>query len=429
MGLADRLGALMRRKGAPDDEEDEESSEIEIEDDAEPDGDDSPTGGEPAPGRLAWIRPVAIAAAAVAVVSVLSLAVWLLPGVDQRAGIPRVVMDVPAPAKVENLVAQEPARTTSAPAALTPAAPGSAPPERPAGPETAVASTLVSPASVVAFAQLPPKPPAKPLSEVPDPALVEQGPQGPLPRIDGKGRQPWRVYAAQAAAPQGWPRVGILIEGLGMSRIETEAAIDRLPAAVSLAFSPYAADLAAWTARARQNGHETFLGLPLEPDRFPVRDPGPLALMTAVAATENVKRLEAVLSRAPGYVGLTSYMGERFLAAGQQVRPLFQSLKARGLAFIDATPGSAAVVDKAGQEVRLPLARVRLRLDDTPSRVAVDLRLSELEAAARRDGKALGIAQPYPATMERIAHWMRGLEAKGIALVPATALLEEAKGP
>jgi polysaccharide deacetylase 2 family uncharacterized protein YibQ len=38
----------------------------------------------------------------------------------------------------------------------------------------------------------------------------------------------------------------------------------------------------------------------------------------------------------------------------------------------------------------------------------------------------LGIARPYPVTIERLAQWAKSLEEKGIDLAPVSALIGDA---
>ena len=66
-------------------------------------------------------------------------------------------------------------------------------------------------------------------------------------------------------------------------------------------------------------------------------------------------------------------------------------------------------------------------VDEPPQRAAIDARLAALEQQARDGKPAVGLAGPLrPVTVDRIAAWARGLDGRGIALVPVTALLPRA---
>ncbi|MBL8643287.1 MAG: divergent polysaccharide deacetylase family protein, partial [Rhodospirillaceae bacterium] len=98
-----------------------------------------------------------------------------------------------------------------------------------------------------------------------------------------------------AAAPDSKVKLAIVVEGLGLNRTATEAALAKLPPVVTLAFSPYARDLKRLMERAKAKGHEVLIEVPMESKNFPAEDPGPLGLMTGLEAKDNQERLDTIL--------------------------------------------------------------------------------------------------------------------------------------
>lgn len=290
------------------------------------------------------------------------------------------------------------------------------------GPEAGV---MIAATTDAAFRTLTAPPPVRPLSPVPDAALVEEGPNGPLPVIGGKGEMPWRVYAAPAVAAAGKGLVAVVVTGLGLSAAVTKAAIGMLPAAVTLAFDPYARNLDKWAARARGKGHELFIVLPMEPNDFPASDPGPYGLLTANKPKENLRRLTVVLSRMPGYVGVITGMGGRFTPVDASVRPIVKELKMRGLMIIDASAAAKSVVAKIAAELKVPRAVADLIVADNLSRKKTGLELVSAEDVIRGKSVALVVVPPTPAALESLSVWAAGLAAKKLALVPASALADK----
>ncbi|MGY4599501.1 polysaccharide deacetylase 2 family uncharacterized protein YibQ [Bradyrhizobium sp. GM22.5] len=150
-----------------------------------------------------------------------------------------------------------------------------------------------------------------------DPKLLEKSRYGMIPAVSGD-LKPFNVYAADAdrAKAAKMPVVAILIGGLGVGAAKTSDAIMRLPAAVTLAFTPYGSDPGKLAERARAQRHEIFLQIPMEPYDFPDNDPGPQTLLTSLSADQNMDRLYWHLSRMQGYAGLTNFMGARFIVNG-----------------------------------------------------------------------------------------------------------------
>jgi polysaccharide deacetylase 2 family uncharacterized protein YibQ len=287
--------------------------------------------------------------------------------------------------------------------------------------ETRVVETMLVPPKLPRAQAGPALPPA------PDPKLVQASAVGPLPIIGADGRAPWKVYARPFDPGDTRPRIAIVVAGLGLSSAATDAAIQGLPGPVTLAFAPYADDLGSWVATARAAGHEVLINVPMEPLDYPRNDPGPVTLLTSLDAKANVERLEWVLGRAAGYVGVADLMGSRFTASRRNLRPVLQSLAERGLMFLDSRSAPDSVVPEIAQEVGVPWAQSTQSLDEVVARAAIDARLADLERRARDQGRAIGIGAPYPATLERIAQWAMEADKKGFLLVPVSALANEKK--
>lgn len=242
-----------------------------------------------------------------------------------------------------------------------------------------------------------------------------------LPRIAADGRIPMRVYAAPFDRNARLPRVGLLLAGIGLNGAESEAAIHTLPGAVSLAVSPYGADLARLLGLARAAGHEFLISIPMEPMGYPLNDPGPRALLVSAPAEDNLRKLHWALSRIDGYAGATAVIGtmrgERLAAMADQMDAILSDLGGRGLLYVDPREGHGPVSKTWGRHVELTI-------DDPPVRESIDARLAALEQLARDNRSALGLVlRPTPVTLARVAAWANGLADRGVALAPVSALV------
>lgn len=306
------------------------------------------------------------------------------------------------------------------------------------------------PAATVAVAPLPPPPvpepkaaaPAAPLPTdaaplplpgvpaaavtlvpAPVPGLVEDSRNGPLPRIAQDGRKPWQVYARPFPATDKRPRIAIVMSDLGLSGVTTGNALAKLPPGITLAFLPYAERLDDWVERARTKGHEVMLSVPMEPLNYPRDDPGPNALLTMLGPDRNVERLEWSLGKAVGYVGITSTTGSKFTANPAAMQPVIDVLKARGLLLVDSRVNPKSVAGPLANLAGVPRALGDRVIDRDLSRGAIDDQLRELEELAKTNGAAVGFASPYPTTIERLNLWLTSLADRGIALAPASAVV------
>lgn len=262
----------------------------------------------------------------------------------------------------------------------------------------------------------------------PDPALIEQGRDGPLPRIGEDGRRPWKVYARpfDGGIHRG-PLVALVVTDLGLDRTSTMCAIEKSPPAVTLAFSPYGSNLDELARGARESGHETLVAVPMEAAE-PTMDPGPQALTTWNSAAENEVRLRWVLSRARGYVGVITDMGSRFTADAGSLRPVMREVRDRGLLFVDADnadPGSGrnSVAPMLAGNLDAPIGTADLIVDGEVSRAGIATHLKELAALARARGTAIGIGHAHCLTIDVFAAWVGELRDRGVTLAPVSAVV------
>lgn len=257
---------------------------------------------------------------------------------------------------------------------------------------------------------------------VADPALIEATAVGPLPRIAADGRTAMVAYARAfdpGATPR--PRIVLVLTGLGTSAAETQRALEKLPPTVTLAFSPYASNLQTWVDNARGKGHEVLIEVPMEPLDFPDSDPGPRTLMSSAPNEENEQRLIWTLTRFTGYAGAVNAQGGKFLSEAHALEPVIRFLARRGILWVDVSNSETSVTAGTAQQQKAAAVAGAMRIDAIQTPEAIEEKLLDLEARARRDGVAVGLAFPYPVSIERIAEWARGVTAKGFVIAPASA--------
>jgi hypothetical protein len=261
---------------------------------------------------------------------------------------------------------------------------------------------------------------------VADPALIEEAATGPLPRIADDGRKPMDAYAPPLPAAKG-PRIAIVIGGLGVSAKATAAALDQLPAGVTLAFPPYLPDVQHWVSEARARGHEVLMQVPMEPYDYPDSDPGSRTLRAGAGEAANVERLTWALTRFTGYAGVTNLLGGRLLADRNALEPVMDYVSRRGLMFFDSTSGSQSAAPDIAAQLKAPFVGSTATIDAIQSPADIDRRLSQLEDAARASGCAAGSGFVYPVTIAHIRDWADGLSGRGFVLVPASAIVSQGK--
>ncbi len=261
---------------------------------------------------------------------------------------------------------------------------------------------------------------------VPDPALVEQTADGPLPKISRDGRKPWQVYARPVpSGTQSDRRIALVVSGMGISESATAHAIKVLPPEVTLSFAPYGAGLQEWIARARAAGHEVLLELPMEPFGYPQNDPGPHTLLTGGNTDENISRLEWLMSRFTGYTGVMNYQGARFTTSASALTPVMGALGARGLLYVDNGASARSLAPELAEKAGMPAVQATRIVDPVQNPEVIATSLDTLEDVAREKGSAVGVASGFPVTVDALVQWAASLKDEGYVLVPVTAIAKD----
>jgi polysaccharide deacetylase 2 family uncharacterized protein YibQ len=263
-----------------------------------------------------------------------------------------------------------------------------------------------------------------------DPRLTETSRHGPLPKVGQDGSRVSEIYARPVkviAGKPNAPRIAIVVGGLGIGGTATADALSKLPGPVTFALAPYGGNLEQIAARARGDGHELLLQVPMEPFDYPDNDPGPQTLLTSLDAGQNIDRLQWLMARFQGYVGIANAMGARFTASEPSLAPVLREAAQRGLLYLDDGSSQRSVAGQIAGAHNLPFAKTDLVIDAVPTPAEVDRALGRLETMARERGVAVGVASALPVSIERIAKWAKAAEGRGVLLVPISAVSNKAK--
>jgi len=341
----------------------------------------------------------------------------------EPAPAPAAAPEPPPPAPAPD---PAPAPQAAAPAApVTPPAPPPAP--SPAAPRP-IAPAPVQPAAPAPAATPAPAPAPTPVPQQQAARPAAPPSLAPLPPRDVEAPT-WVRFARPFDPEEKRPRIAIVLTDLGKSQAASNAAIQNLGGAITLAFSPYADNLTQWVALARAAGHEVLLNVPMEPADFPATDPGPQTLLTTLSARQNLERLDGLLGRAQGYVGIATAAGSRFTTSADAMRPVVDRMFQRGLLLLDSRTAQNSLAARVADDVGVPRVYADRIIDTEASRPAIDRALNDLERIARQNGVAVGIGQPFPVTFERLINWLALVENRGFVLAPVSAVVNRQPAP
>jgi polysaccharide deacetylase 2 family uncharacterized protein YibQ len=90
--------------------------------------------------------------------------------------------------------------------------------------------------------------------------------------------------------------------------------------------------------------------------------------------------------------------------------------------FLDDGTVTQSVAPSLAAAAGLPAVRADVVLDANGRPDAIEAALARLETTARAKGFAIGYAAGLPGSIEAVARFAQGLEKRGVALVPLSAL-------
>jgi polysaccharide deacetylase 2 family uncharacterized protein YibQ len=241
-----------------------------------------------------------------------------------------------------------------------------------------------------------------------------------LAREPGQRGTPTWLRNAVPSVADPRPAIAVVIDDLGLNRRGT-AALNRLRGPLTLAFLPYATDLDEQTQAARAAGHELLVHVPMEPRS---QDwPGPNALTSQLGPAELVSRLRSHLRSFGGFVGVNNHMGSLLTTDPERMAILMAELRQRGLLFLDSRTTPESVAAREAQRSHVPFAERDVFIDNDLELRSVLRALAHAENIARRQGHAVAMGHPHDVTIEALKRWLPILDARGVALVPISAIV------
>jgi len=218
------------------------------------------------------------------------------------------------------------------------------------------------------------------------------------------------------------PRIAIIVDDLGYDRGMARALAEvNLPLCFSvLPMAPRTGDV----ARVAKTRHrELMLHIPMEPKGYPELNPGPGALLNGMDDGEIRNLLSRHLKEVPGAEGANNHMGSSFTEHAAQTAVVLEELGKKGLFFVDSKTSGHSVAYRLAREMGVRTAQRNVFLDNEPSEEAIARQLDRLVSIARHRGAAVGIAHPFPGTLDALRHEADRLK-EFVETVPVSEITE-----
>jgi len=227
--------------------------------------------------------------------------------------------------------------------------------------------------------------------------------------------------AVSASHASGNAMLAIIVDDLGNDRSAADAVI-ALPFQLTVSVLPHLPFSAEIAEEAHRRGDQVLLHLPMQAESAGIQSE-----QTELRVGMNTEQVRAALARmldtVPHVVGVNNHEGSRATSDPALMAALMPELRDRNLFFVDSRTAASTVAYDTAQRSGVAAASRKVFLDDAQTRVAI---LDQLKLAARdatRDGSAIAIGHPHPATIAALAEVVPSLEAQGIRFVFASDLV------
>jgi len=216
--------------------------------------------------------------------------------------------------------------------------------------------------------------------------------------------------------------LAVIIDDLGYDRAAAEAVLAlRFPLTVAvLPNHPLSTGIA---EQAHRRGDQVMLHLPMEAESGRGEKGAPVEsveLRPGMDAGEVDAIVTKMLATVPHAAGVNNHQGSRATADPALMDAVMRALAPRHLFFIDSRTTAATVAYDTAERDGVRAAWRKVFLDDVATRPAVLKQLRLAVHDAQKQGWAIAIGHPHPATIAALAESLPHLEAQGILLVLAS---------
>jgi uncharacterized protein len=217
------------------------------------------------------------------------------------------------------------------------------------------------------------------------------------------------------------PRLAIILDDLGYDRSAADALL-ALPFPLTVSVIPHLPLSSEVAEDAFRRGDQVLLHLPMQSESSGVKQED-IELRVGMNSRQVQLTLAGMLETVPHAVGVNNHEGSLATADPALMRELMPALRQRGLFFIDSRTTAATVAYISAERAGVPAASRKVFLDDTPTEQAVRAQLALAARDAARDGSAIAIGHPHPATIAALSQMVPQLQSRGIRVVFASSLV------
>lgn len=215
--------------------------------------------------------------------------------------------------------------------------------------------------------------------------------------------------------------LAIILDDLGYDKPAADAVL-ALPFPVTVSVIPHLPLSSEVAEGAFRRGDEVLLHLPMQSESADVKHED-VELRIGMNSQQVESALAGMLETVPHATGVNNHQGSLATSDITLMQELMPALRQRQLFFIDSRTAASTVAYETAEKAGVRAASRKVFLDDNPTKDAVRAQLDLAVRDALRNGSAIAIGHPHPATIAALADALPDLESRGVHLVFASDLV------
>jgi polysaccharide deacetylase 2 family uncharacterized protein YibQ len=214
-------------------------------------------------------------------------------------------------------------------------------------------------------------------------------------------------------------QIALIIDDMGNNK--QDALAFALPENVAFAILPNKPLSTTFSNRAAAQQREVMLHMPME--SLAGNNQEKNVLLSSMPPHQIVRVLKTALSTVPDAVGVNNHMGSRLTQLSLPMSITMEFLSEQGLFFVDSRTTRYSKAEIIAKKNGVLSTKRNVFIDHTPTPEQIDKQFHRLLSISKKYGYAVGIAHPYPQTLEYLKVHLDTLQQHGIKLVKLSDLL------
>ncbi|NLY06276.1 divergent polysaccharide deacetylase family protein [Candidatus Sordicultor fermentans] len=228
-----------------------------------------------------------------------------------------------------------------------------------------------------------------------------------------RGAEPW--FFLETFIPRR-AQIALVIDDLGYNLEMAERFLD-LPVKLNVAIFPHLPLAKKIASLAEEKGKEILIHFPMEAEDDRENSGEAFLLRVGEREEEVREKVEEVLRLIPQAKGINNHKGSRATSDYLLMSHFMESLKGRGVYFLDSLTSSHSLAYRLASQKGIPSFCRDVFLDGELSLSYVIAQLQKTVEIAKKNGQAIAIGHPNEVTYEAIYQFVSNFSEPGVEIV------------